>query len=240
MFPLENFTRKWLMNWFITRSNITVEIMCWDLCYYHNLYIIWDKGFDMLLHPTVFVECHYSLITQHLCHYSEVIMIMMASEITGVRLLAQLVVQAQMKENIKVPHHWPLWGESTGDWWIFLSKDQLCGKCFHLMMSSCGLATITQIAKFMGPTWGPPGSCRPQMGPMLAPWTLLSGRLWHGWLITSHAGVANLIGVISLSHWPSEILCQMPGSLAVAKVLKNGLLALEVLIEVYKTCDFLL
>ena len=34
----------------------------------------------------------------------------------------------------------------------------------------------TQIAKFMGPTWGPPGSCRPQMGPMLAPWTLLSGN----------------------------------------------------------------
>ena len=36
-------------------------------------------------------------------------------------------------------------------------------------------AHISQIAKFMGPTWGPPGSCRPQMGPMLAPWTLLSG-----------------------------------------------------------------
>ena len=35
--------------------------------------------------------------------------------------------------------------------------------------------TVSQIAKFMGPTWGPPGSCRPQMGPMLAPWTLLSG-----------------------------------------------------------------
>ena len=32
-----------------------------------------------------------------------------------------------------------------------------------------------RIAKFMGPTWGSPGSCRPQMGPMLAPWTLLSG-----------------------------------------------------------------
>ena len=26
----------------------------------------------------------------------------------------------------------------------------------------------------MGPTWGQSGSCRPQMGPMLAPWTLLS------------------------------------------------------------------
>ena len=35
----------------------------------------------------------------------------------------------------------------------------------------------TQIAKFMGPTWGPPGSYRPQMGPMLAPWTLLSGNI---------------------------------------------------------------
>ena len=33
----------------------------------------------------------------------------------------------------------------------------------------------TQIAKFMGPTWGPPGTCRPQMGPILAPRTLLSG-----------------------------------------------------------------
>ena len=27
----------------------------------------------------------------------------------------------------------------------------------------------TQIARFIGPTWGPPGSCRPQVGPMLAP-----------------------------------------------------------------------
>ena len=36
-------------------------------------------------------------------------------------------------------------------------------------------ASANPIAKFMGPTRGPPGSCRPQMGPMLAPWTLLSG-----------------------------------------------------------------
>ena len=36
---------------------------------------------------------------------------------------------------------------------------------------------VLQIAKFMGPTWGPPASCRPQVGPMWAPWTLLSGRV---------------------------------------------------------------
>ena len=37
---------------------------------------------------------------------------------------------------------------------------------------------ISQKAKFMGPTWGPPGSCWPQVGPMLPPWTLLSGLVW--------------------------------------------------------------
>ena len=31
------------------------------------------------------------------------------------------------------------------------------------------------IAKFMGPTWGPSGADRTQVGPMFAPWTLLSG-----------------------------------------------------------------
>ena len=35
----------------------------------------------------------------------------------------------------------------------------------------------SRIARFMGPTWDPPGPCRPQMGPMLAPWTLLSAVL---------------------------------------------------------------
>ena len=33
---------------------------------------------------------------------------------------------------------------------------------------------------FMLPTWGPPGSRRPQVGPMLAPWTLLSGVIAKG------------------------------------------------------------
>ena len=35
------------------------------------------------------------------------------------------------------------------------------------------------IARFMGPTWGPSGADRTQVGPMLAPWTLLSG--WFQW-----------------------------------------------------------
>ena len=35
---------------------------------------------------------------------------------------------------------------------------------------------------FMGPTWGPSGADSPQVGPMLAPWTLLSGEL-HKYLL---------------------------------------------------------
>ena len=31
------------------------------------------------------------------------------------------------------------------------------------------------ITRFMGPTWGPSGADKTQVGPMLAPWTLLSG-----------------------------------------------------------------
>ena len=48
----------------------------------------------------------------------------------------------------------------------------------------------SQIAKFMGPTWGPPGSCRPHMGHMLAPWTLLSGAF--GVLLTARCSWPNV------------------------------------------------
>ena len=34
-----------------------------------------------------------------------------------------------------------------------------------------------QESKVHGANMGPSGSCWPQMGPMLAPWTLLSGKL---------------------------------------------------------------
>ena len=36
---------------------------------------------------------------------------------------------------------------------------------------------VPLIARFMGPRWGPSGAARTQVGPMLAPWTLLSGTL---------------------------------------------------------------
>ena len=44
-------------------------------------------------------------------HYSDVIMITMASQITS------LTIEVQIKENIKAPRHWPLCGEFIGDRW---------------------------------------------------------------------------------------------------------------------------
>ena len=45
-------------------------------------------------------------------------------------------IQAQIKENIKAPRHWPLCGEFTGDRWIPRTKGQWRRKRFHLMTSS--------------------------------------------------------------------------------------------------------
>ena len=39
-------------------------------------------------------------------------------------LFTQLFIQPQIKENIKALHHWPSWGEFTGDRWIPSTKGQ--------------------------------------------------------------------------------------------------------------------
>ena len=55
----------------------------------------------------------------------------------------------------------------------FISHSHRYNIKFIVTSLQCGVAS--QIAKFTGPTWGPTGSSWSQMGPMLAPWTLLSG-----------------------------------------------------------------
>ena len=60
----------------------------------------------------------------------------------------------------------------------------------------------------MGPTWGPPGSCRPQMGLMLVPWILLS---WCLLLCCALCTVADFpLGTIWLFYIYREVLtCQV-------------------------------
>ena len=45
----------------------------------------------------------------------------------------------------------------------------------HLTPSPNHKYVIALMARFMGPTWGPPGADSTLVGPMLATWTLLSG-----------------------------------------------------------------
>ena len=62
---------------------------------------------------------------------------------------------------------------------IFLSPLSTCP--IYIRDSNLRIAVLangpvpTLIARFMGPTWCPSGADRTQVGPMLAPWTLLSG-----------------------------------------------------------------
>ena len=55
---------------------------------------------------------------------------------------------------------------------------------------------ITLIARFMGPTWGPSGADRTQVGPMLVPWILLSCYLG----IWTNDGLSLWWHMLSLIH----------------------------------------
>ena len=65
---------------------------------------------------------------------------------------------------------------------ITQKHDKHSGVLLHFMLSQCIFLSVCitkslLMARFLGPTWGPSGADRTQVGPMLAPWTLLSGQL---------------------------------------------------------------
>ena len=82
-------------------------------------------------------EYHHSVV--HLPHYNDVIMSAMVSLIGSVSIVYSTVCSDADQRIIKAPHHWPLWGEFTGDRWIPRTKGQWRGKFSHLMTSSCAL-----------------------------------------------------------------------------------------------------
>ena len=58
-------------------------------------------------------------------HYNDVIVGTIASDLRlFVQSQTQIKDQAQINENIKALRHYPIWGESTGDRWIRLTKGQ--------------------------------------------------------------------------------------------------------------------
>ena len=63
------------------------------------------------------------------------------------------------------------------------------------------------IATFMGPTWGPSGADRTQVGPMLAPWTLLSGILCYKVITVPKCTHIFTIFILYTSLSPNAFCC---------------------------------
>ena len=80
-----------------------------------------------------------------------------------------------------------------------------------LMWLPMKILNTTQIAKFMRPTWGPPGTYRSQMGPMLAPWTLLSRNIRFVCIrqLKRPMMLIGLQGNRKIGECPSEAACDL-------------------------------
>ena len=76
-----------------------------------------------------------------------------------------------------------------------------CNRMLHLCSNVRSL-----IARFMGPTWGPSGADRTQMGPMWALWTLLSGVVTVATEKMPGVGVTKPIPSVSLFSLFSSIV----------------------------------
>ena len=70
-----------------------------------------------------YVVCVVNRINTKRVHYNDVIMSLIASQITSLTIVYS-TVYSEIKENIKAQRHWPLCGEFTGDRWIPRTKGQ--------------------------------------------------------------------------------------------------------------------
>ena len=94
--------------------------------YFRNL-ITFEPGV-LLLMPASHQNCTCYVWWPHLIHYVAALQCR-HNEHDGVSnrrridcLLDRFFIQAQIKENVKAPHHWPLWGEFIGYWRFPLTK----------------------------------------------------------------------------------------------------------------------
>ena len=131
IFPVQRSWRR--VYWF---HHIRLSVRLWTesspLCNFHNI-ILAGPIFISYLHIVsrrcvvckfslqnskfwifaIFLICNsdFVVIWLGMWHYRDVIMGMMASQITSLTIVYSTVIQAQIKENIKAQRHWPfLWG----------------------------------------------------------------------------------------------------------------------------------
>ena len=77
-------------------------------------FFIYDDYMNITLWPHLWKSCWHCVNTLQWGHNRA----RWRHKSPASRLFTQLFIQAQIKENIKAPRHWPLCGEFTGDRWI--------------------------------------------------------------------------------------------------------------------------
>ena len=128
----------------------------------------------------IYCRLHVHLLNKNVCHRNSVYLIPTCRKYYGLknryRTSTAFVYQHKKVGNANesecrsswywfqhhsIQHVLALYIQLIGPW--------RCVSNFTTNMLQSHFRNITQITRSMGPTWGPPGSCRPQAGPMLAP-----------------------------------------------------------------------
>ena len=80
---------------------------------------------------------------------------------------------------VRLKHRWVMAVAGVNLWkmWIFHKLTPIPPSSIDVSIGDI-CHQYPRIAKLMGPTWGPPGSCRPQMDTTLTPRTLISGSFY--------------------------------------------------------------
>ena len=97
--------------------------------------------------------------------------------------------------------HWWHWKLSVvmtvGHWWHW-TEVVITNPCADNDDNS-------QTARFMGPTWDPPGAHRTQVSPMLAPWNLLSGNFHFSVFVWSLLRNRKVWSSLQLLWWRTRL-----------------------------------
>ena len=158
----------WITLWRRQCTCLLSLFICLQMIYMYN-----DKA-------RYHIQCILFMVVNHIPQYLD------NDRGTTVLLLLLLCQERKSLRKIdgrRVPANWPL---SPVD--ILLSQlrdvgpspsavNSCCDKAVFYQIMTTGVHMLSLIARFMGPTWGPSGADRTQVGPILAPWTLLSGMI---------------------------------------------------------------
>ena len=82
-----------------------------------------NKRQVITMQPPCLLGCDLWCHTNHIVHYSDVIMRAMVYQIIGVPIVFSAVCSGTDQKH-QAPRHWPLWGESIGDRWIPITTGQ--------------------------------------------------------------------------------------------------------------------